>query len=267
MALVLVSCASTSTGIAPSVPSGAGATFLTDALGARPDASVFVRPAALTADPYWGPVVARVVEGHDTWHRLASATQIDVHFSVRDPLFFMKRKASDPAALGWIAIVHGASEKPDADSISGTTFVAGDGTFVVTDSVSASRVSALLAREAPPTLEASPDALAGATFSVTSLRFFKSGNGDGLVHGMTAVGYGLRGGSNGALEGYADYASSDDAEHAYAAFEQTCVARTDGCIVPPMWFRDARAVKHDRRITVTLTFSEALLRSLSTIGR
>lgn len=257
-ALVLVSCASTSANIAPSAPSAAQASFL----GQTPDVTLFVRPAALRSDPYWGRIVSRALEKNHEWSALASARQIDVHIAVRDPLFLSKRSES----IGWVAFVHGASEEPDPKSIPGVFFRASDGTIVASDRGSEARVREAVARDGVPrSLDAAAESLGGVAFAVTSLRFF-DGKGD-VVQGMTAVGYGLRGGTNGAIEGYADYASSDDAARAYTEFQRTCVEKSEKCILPPMWFRDAKAERRDRRIAVTLTFSDKLLESLSEIDR
>ena len=77
-----------------------------------------------------------------------------------------------------------------------------------------------------------------------------------------AVGFGLRGGTEGAIDAYADYATPDDAARAYQAFEGSCAQKPNPCSFEPAMFRDARAVRDGQRIAMRLSFSEKLLRSL-----
>src|SRR5260221_5482738 len=96
-----------------------------------------------------------------------------------------------------------------------TLFVTPDGTCVVTEQISATRTRDMLAQNPapPPPLQAAQASLGGATFGVTSLRFLNARRNDpaSMTQGALVAGFGLRGGSNGSVEGYADYATEEDA--------------------------------------------------------
>jgi hypothetical protein len=208
-------------------------------------------------------------------------------------------------AIGWIAVVYGMPERdprsftdddgkplflppsnlssgvtmwpadPEFASESGglvpTVFTTRDNVWIAADQVSAPRVSDMLARSSspPPPLASAPDALAGVAFSVTSMRFVSAGSSDpgNVAAGAVAAGIGLRGGANGALEAFADYGSDADAERAYKSLQESCAQHTKECVFPPSFFREVRAERGDKRIRVTMLFSEALLRSIQSYSR
>ena len=94
----------------------------------------------------------------------------------------------------------------------------------------------------PPALEMPPDSLGGTAFAVTSLRFVDTRSAAGAItQGMVAAGIGLRGGTGGSIDGYASYASSDDAQRGYEALQRECANKPDSCFFSPGLFGDARA--------------------------
>ena len=209
-------------------------------------------------------------------------------------------KGVDATAVGWIAIVYGmpptdpvpvrtnhggpvftppvrlpsgvlmfsgdANLANESAGLSPTLFFTPDGAWIATDQVSAPRVRDFLSRTptAPPQLSSTADGLAGVTMNVTSMKFVDSAKNasSAMWSGATAAGLGLRGGANGALEGYADYATSDDADRAYKSFQAECAAKPNECMIQPGFFKEAKAEKDDKRLLVTLAFSDALLRSI-----
>jgi hypothetical protein len=234
---------------------------------------------------------------HSSGMALLDARQIDLHVTVRDPIALKKHDKVDPSALGWVGVIFGLSIDPfsirdgkgrplfvpgerlssgvvsygpsdlfthDLGALAPTLFVTRDGTCVVTDPISAPQMRQVLAQtgEPPAPLVATDDSLGGITFGVTSLRFLEKGRNSGPFQGIVQAGYGLRGGRNGAIEGYADYASSDDADRAFSVFQRTCVENSKECVFEPSLFRDAKAERDGVRILVTLAFSEPLLKSL-----
>lgn len=303
--------------VAPRAPSATEAAWVTAVLGAPPSASLFVRPIAIRGDAYWGPLVGRVLGGRDRagdfishWSggMILNARQIDMHFSVRDPIAYRQKSAkSDPRSLGWLGVIHGLAPMdplamrsgagrpmfappwrlpsgvtmypPDQayaaeyGEFSPTLFIMPNGTVVVTEQVSAPRAHGFFsANNAPsPPLEAAPAALAGVTVGITSMRFLNVGKHDqtALLQGATSAAFGVRGGTNGAVEGYADYTTSDDAERGYAALQRTCAGRADGCILDPTMFKDAQADRDGKRITISLAFTDSLLNSVrdATLGQ
>ena len=290
---------------APSAPSPAASSWVAAAIGSAPDLSIFARPSA-RADAYWGPLLARLLAGsdhegdfisHGSGMMVLNARQIDMHFTLRDPIH---SKDIDPRSVGWVGILHGLMPldplslrsgagrplfaapsrlpsgvvmyPPDPEYLrtysffAPTLFITTDGTAIVTEQVSAPRTRDLLSQYGapPPALQAPAASLAGATFGITSMRFLSAGKSDktAVMQGAVVAGFGLRGGANGAVDGYVDYASTDDAERAYAALIRTCAERKDQCVFEPGLFRDAKAEREGRRIVVTLAFSDKLLRSL-----
>jgi len=237
--------------------------------------------------------------GHGSGTMILTARQIDMHFAIRDPLNFRGSKG-DASMVAWVGVLYGVAPldplglrsgaghplfappyrlptgvlayPPDAGYahqygiLAPTLFVTPDGTSIVTDGGSAARARDLLAvnAAAPPMLQASNEALAGTTFGVTSMRFLNAGKNEraSMMQGMIDAGFGLRGGTTGSIEGYADYATQDDATRAYSAFQRTCAEKMDTCALEPGWFKDAKAEQTDKRIVVKLAFSDALLRSL-----
>lgn len=210
-------------------------------------------------------------------------------------------KGADATAIGWVAIVYGmAPTDPvglrmrhgepifappvrlpsgvlmfngdgnlasESSGLSPTLFFTADGAWIATDQVSAPHVRDFLSRtpHAPPQLSSTPDGLAGFTMSVTSMKFVDSGKKDAsaaMMSGAVAAGLGLRGGANGALEGYADYDTSDDADRAYKSFQSQCAAKPEECVIKPGFFKEAKAEKDEKRVLVTLAFTDALLRSI-----
>ena len=233
--------------------------------------------------------------------QLAAARQIDTYVTLRDPIRLYGGSKSEISAstVGWVTIVYGmpptdpvafhakrseplflppvrlpsgvlmfgAEPKLAADSagLSPTLFLTTDGAWIAADQVSSLRIRDVLSRtpNAPPQLTSTADGLAGVTMGVTSMKFMDSGNGaNAMMSGVVASGVGLRGGSAGAIEGYADYATADDADRAYKAFQNECAAKPNECIIKPGFFKEAKAEKDDRRLLVTLAFSDALLRSI-----
>lgn len=227
---------------------------------------------------------------------LLDAQQIDFHIAIRDPIALQSKSKSDPSAIGWVGVFFGLSIDPLAlrdgsnrplflpgerlpsgvmsyaptetqvqalGALVPSLFVAKDGTCVVADRQSAQQMRGVLGTtgEPPAPLEATADALAGITFGVTSMRFFDK-HDNATLQGMVRAGYGLRGGRNGAIEGYADYASSDDASRAFSAFQKTCVENPKECVFEQSLFRDARAERDGTRILMTLAFAQPLLESL-----
>jgi hypothetical protein len=140
----------------------------------------------------------------------------------------------------------------------------------LTDQISAPHARDVLERGTPipAPLEAASDSLGGATVGVTSLHFLNAEKNDraAMMQGMTAMGFGLRGGTNGAIEGYADYATSDDASRAYTAFQSSCADKPESCALEPGMFGDAKAERSGARIALTLAFSRAALRSLQDLA-
>ncbi|MDB4996368.1 MAG: hypothetical protein JWM74_3800 [Myxococcaceae bacterium] len=236
---------------------------------------------------------------HGSGLMVLNARQIDLHIAIRDPINYRNTKG-DPRSIGWVGVIHGMVPTdplglrtgggkplfapayrlpsgvlmypPDAayaqqfGLFAPTLFVTPDGTCVVTEQVSAPHARDMLAQNGgpPPALQAAPESLGGVTASVTSLRFLNGGKDEkaAMIQGAIATGFGLRGGANGAIDGYADYATSDDAERAFAAFQRTCAERAEKCALEPGWFKDAKAERDDRRIVVTLLFSDAMLSSV-----
>ena len=235
---------------------------------------------------------------------LANAQQIELHVVVRDPLRWANGQNLDPRSIGWVGIVHGlgldpgsfrsgagrpmfaAAERlpsgvvayaPDAayaeeyGLFAPTLFILPDGTAVVTEQVSAPRARDALARNgtSPAALATAPEALGGIVMGISTLHFLSAGKADraSISQGATAMGFGLRGGANGAVEGYADYATTDDAARAYAALERACAERSDGCTFAPGMFKDAKAERSGGRISVSLVFTEATLRSIGSLGK
>ncbi len=209
-------------------------------------------------------------------------------------------KGVDATALGWVAMVYGMPPTDpvalrmhhgdpvftqpirlpsgvlmfngdgnlanETAGLSPTLFFTADGVWIATDQVSAPHVRDFLTRtpNAPPQLSTATDGLAGITMSVTSMKFVGSEktSSSAMMAGAVAAGLGLRGGANGALEGYADYASSGDADRALKSFEAECAAKPNECTIQPGFFKEAKAEKDDKRLLVTLAFSDALLRSI-----
>lgn len=239
--------------------------------------------------------------------QLGSSRQIDVYVTMRDPLRLYgggkNGKGVDATALGWVAIIYGMPPSDpvalrnrhgepfftppvrlpsgvlvfngsgdfanDSSGLSPTLFFTSDGAWIATDQVSAPHIRDFLTRtpNAPPALSSTPDGLAGFTMSVTSMKFVDSSKDAALWAGATAAGLGLRGGANGALEGYADYATSDDADRAYKSFQAQCAAKPEDCVIKPGFFKEAKAEKDDKRVLVTLAFTDALLRSIQNFDR
>jgi hypothetical protein len=294
---------------APSPPSGGLAAFLMGALGGLPDASVTLRPQAARTDPYWGPLVNRVLAlrdhrgdiiSHGSGAMVLNAQQIDLHVLYRDPLGLSGRaKDLDPRAIGWLGVIYGAvpfdplavrdgdgrplfsppfrmpsgvlvffSSPPyvhDFGAIAPTAFLLPNGTYIVADQQTAPRVQGMLAQNPtpPPALDTPPDSLGGLTFGVTSLRFVDARSAGGAItQGMVAAGVGLRGGSGGSVDGYASYASSDDAQRGYEALQRECASKPDACFFSPGLFRDARASRDGTRLNVSLFFTDKLLASI-----
>ena len=311
---VVVACASCAGAnrptVAPRTPTADEAAWVTALLGSKPELSLFVRPNGLRSDAYWGSLVGQLLGrpdqrddfiSHGSGNMILNARQIDMHFSIRDPIAFRQREAkSDPRSIGWVGVIHGmvpldplglrsgagrpmfapawrlpsgvAMFPPDQayaaeyGEFAPTLFILPDGTCVVTEQVTGPRAYAFFSANRPitPPLDASAEALAGVTFGITSMRFLSSRKHDqtALLQGATSGAFGVRGGTNGAVEGYVDYASSDDAERGYQALERTCAGRAEGCIVDPTMFRDAQADRQGSRITVSLAFTESMLNSL-----
>jgi hypothetical protein len=234
--------------------------------------------------------------------QLGSSRQIDMYVAMRDPLrlYAGKSKGVDANSIGWVAIVYGMPPTDpvaarmrhgeplfmqpvrlpsgvlmfngnpnlanESEGLSPTLFYTQDGAWIATDQVSAPHIRDFLTRtpNAPPALSTTADGLAGFTMSVTSMKFLNpEKTGDAALYaGATAAGLGLRGGANGALEGFADYATSDDADRAYKAFQSQCAAKPEQCIIQPGIFKEAKAEKDDKRLLVTLAFTDAMLRSI-----
>ncbi len=290
-------------------PVATDAAWIPQFLGGPADVTVMVRPNAIHFDAYWGPLVSRLMahEKGDAYTRmsvqqLASARQIDMYVTLRDPLrlYGGHGKGADATAIGWVAIVYGmpptdpaglrmdhgqpvfaapirlpsgvlmfngdGNLASESSGLSPTLFFTADGAWIATDQVSAPHVRDFLSRtpNAPPQLSTATDGLAGITMSVTSMKFVDSGKNanSAMMAGAVAAGLGLRGGANGALEGYADYASSADADRALKSFEAECAAKPNECSIQPGFFKEAKAEKDDKRLLVTLAFSDALLRSI-----
>ncbi len=238
---------------------------------------------------------------HGSGMMILNAQQIDLYVSIRDPLRFSSKNSKvDLSSVGWVGVIHGmapidpvalrngsgvplfaaGSRLPSGvmmyppndeyareyEPYAPTLFVTGDGTCIVTEQVSAPRARDFFASNGTPpdVLEAAPDALAGVTSNVTSMRFLSAEKNDqaAVLQGAVAIGFGLRGGNEGAIDAYADYATSDDASRGYKGLQATCLEKTDSCLLDPGWFRDAKAVRDGQRIAMRLTFSEKLLRSL-----
>jgi len=233
--------------------------------------------------------------------QLGSARQIDLYVTMRDPLrLYAKSKGVDATSIGWVAIVYGMPptdpvgarmhhDEPifmnpvrlpsgvlmfngnpnlanESQGLAPSLFFTQDGAWIACDQVSAPHIRDFLTRtpNAPPALSTTNDGLAGFTMSVTSMKFMdpaKSGDA-AMWAGATAAGLGLRGGANGALEGYADYGTSDDAERAYKAFQSQCAAKPEQCVIQPGIFKEAKAERDDKRLLVTLAFTDAMLRAI-----
>jgi hypothetical protein len=234
-----------------------------------------------------------------------TAQQIDMYIVDRDPLDRAREKSKlDTRGIGWVGIVYGhppfdplvlqaGSGKPlfapplrlptgvlvfpphpayqdEYGAFAPTLFITPDGTCIVTEQVSAPRVQNMLAANPtpPPPLTAAPESLGGVTFGVTTLRFVNGGRQEknaSFAQGMVAAGFGLRGGAGGAVEGYADYSTSEDATNAYGAVQRTCAQRTDQCILDPSLFRDAKLEQSGNRLVMTLVFSDKLLQSIQSL--
>lgn len=309
--VLLVSCSSSSSRPV-SAPAPALSSWVAAVTGAPPELSMFIRPSAIRADPYWGPMFSRLAAerdrrgdfiSHGSALQLANARQLDVHVTIRDPLRYAESKKSskktDAGMIGIIAVFHGLPPTdplalrsggglplyappfrlpsgvlmywPDRNYLAEfeyapTLFVTPDGTSILVDPYSATRARDVLAMNAapPPPMEAAPAMLAGGTGSVTSLRFIDARRADPgtIFQGAKLAGVGVRGGSNGSVEGFLDYSTSDDAARAYQAFMQSCAQKPESCELEPGMFKDARAERDDRRILVTLAFSDAMLRSI-----
>jgi hypothetical protein len=310
VALLCSSCGSSQKSVV--APVATDSAWIQQFLGGPADFTAMVRPNALRFDTYWGPLVSRLMahEHGDPYERmsaqqLASARQIDMYVTLRDPLLLYggghSKGGVDARAVGWVAIVYGMPPTDpvglrmhhgepvfappvrlpsgvlmfngdlnlasESSGLSPTLFFTPDGAWIATDQVSAPHVREFLTRtpNAPPQLSSTSDGLAGVTMSVTSMKFVDSGKSDpgaAMWSGAVAAGLGLRGGANGALEGYADYATSDDADRAYKAFQSQCARKPEDCVIKPGFFKEARAEKDDKRLLVTLAFSDALLRSI-----
>lgn len=236
---------------------------------------------------------------HGSGAMVLNARQIEMHFANRDPFKTQRDSQGDPRSIAWVGIIHGIVPldpqalrsgggrplfgppfrmpsgvtmfPPDAGYahefglFAPTLFITPDGTCIVTEGVSAPRARDFFAMNAAPPvpLEADPAALAGVTFGVTSVRFLNATKNDpsAIVQGMLVASLGLRGGAGGAIEGYADYASSDEASRAYTALQRMC-ADSEKCILPSGTFRNAQATRDDRRISMSFALSEAALRSI-----
>jgi hypothetical protein len=242
----------------------------------------------------------RDIISHGSGAMVLNAQQIDLHVVYRDPLGLSgSNKKADPRAIGWLGVVYGAvpfdpaavrdgDGRPlfvppfrmpsgvlvffanpayahDFGSIAPTAFLLPNGTYIVADQTSAPRVQGMLAQNpAPPVaLESPPDSLGGLTFAVTSLRFVDPRSAGGAItQGMVAAGLGLRGGAGGSVDGYASYATSDDAQRGYEALQRECASKPDACFFSPGMFRDARASRDGTRLNVSLAFTDKLLSSL-----
>jgi hypothetical protein len=99
------------------------------------------------------------------------------------------------------------------------------------------------------------------------MRFVGAESGPSVTAGAVGAGIGLRGGANGALEGFADYASDGEAERAYKSLQESCAQHTKECVFPPSFFKEVRAERGDKRVRVTMFFSDALLRSIKAYSR
>lgn len=310
-ALTFVSCGGSSARVAaPLPPSGAQGAWLVAALGSSPDVSIALRSTAARTDPYWGPLVGRVLAqrdrpgeiiSHGSGAMVLNARQVDLHIVFRDPIALERKdRKMDVRAIGWLGVISGAVPFDplavrDSDgrplfvppfrmpsgvlvffanpsyvnsygAIAPTAFLLPNGTYVVTDQVSAPHVQGLLTQNASPPLamELPPDSLGGITFGVTSLRFVdaKATDKTAITQGMTAAGFGLRGGAGGAVDGYASYASNDDAQRGYEALERACAHKPDSCMMSPGTFRDAKASRDGNRIVVSLAFTERFLNAI-----
>lgn len=231
-----------------------------------------------------------------------SSQQIDMHFATRDPILGRGRDSKDDGrGVDWIGFIYGMAPvdpltlrsgngtplfappvrlapsgvlmyMPDQryarefGDFSPTLFITGNGTCVVTDQRSAPRAHGMLsaANFAPPPLAAGPDTLGGVRAAVTSMRFLNAKTGDrtAITQGMTAAAIGIRGGQNGAIESYGDYATVDDAKRGYSALQESCARRKNECLIDPSYVTDAKAEREGSRVVVTLSLSEKLLRSL-----
>lgn len=236
---------------------------------------------------------------HGSGGVLLGARQIDLHFARRDILAFGRDKG-DPRSFAWLGVIYGlpptdpqafrdGSGRPlfaaptrlpsgvleldpsaeyaqEFSPLAPTLFVTPDGTALVTDAVSAAAARDLLARDpSPPApLEAASDSLGGATASVTSLRFINASepSREPFLRGVIVSGVGLRGGSFGSVDGYVDYASSEDARLAFSAWRRACAESGSACALEPGLFRDAKVELSGPRLLLTLSFSDALMRSI-----
>lgn len=312
LTLALASCGGSARVAAPLPPNGTQLQWLVAALGSPPDGSLVVRPLAARTDPYWGPLIGRVLAqesrrgdliSHPSGAMVLNAQQIDMHVVIRDPIAFdghQKRKL-DVRSIGWLGVIYGAvpfdplavrhgdgramfvppfrmpsgvlvffanpAYLQEYGPIAPTAFLLPNGTYIATDQTSAPHVQSILAQNPSPPLamELPPDSLGGLTFGVTSLRFVdaKSTDQTAITQGMTAAGFGLRGGSGGAVDGYANYASSGDAQRGYEALERACAQKPDSCLMSPGVFRDARASRDGSRMVVSLAFTEKFLNAIS----
>jgi hypothetical protein len=294
--------------VAPSLPDAAGAQTLANLMGSAADLSVLLRPNEVRADAYWGPLLSRSLAGrdrpgdfitHSSGMMALNARQIELHFTVRDPLNFKKSKI-DPRIIGWVGVIRGLAPldplslrsgsggalfappfrlpsgvlayPPDAayarefGLFAPTLFMMPDGTALFTEQVSAPRATDFLARYpvAPAPLVAAPESLAGLSAAITTVRFVSAEKTDkaALTQGMVAARFGLRGGSNGLVEAHFDYASSDDAERANTAFQRACAEKAEACKLEPGLFREAKVERKGKSLVLTLVFSDALLRSV-----
>lgn len=119
VALAALSCGGSGPPTAAPLPPNASLNgWLVATLGGTPDASLTIRPQAARTDPYWGPLVARVlgmkdhrgdIISHASGATVLNAQQIDLHIFYRDPLGLSggKQKA-DVRAIGWLGVIHGA---------------------------------------------------------------------------------------------------------------------------------------------------------------
>ena len=105
---------------APLPPSSSLNGWLVATMGGMPDASMTIRPQAARTDPYWGPLVGRVLAmrdhrgdiiSHASGATVLNAQQIDLHLIYRDPLGLAGssgKKKADLRAVGWLGVIHGA---------------------------------------------------------------------------------------------------------------------------------------------------------------
>ncbi|MEA2747712.1 MAG: hypothetical protein QOI41_1855 [Myxococcales bacterium] len=118
VAFAALSCGGGGPPTAAPLPPGSSLNgWLVATLGGTPDASVTIRPQAARTDPYWGPLVGRVlgmrdhrgdIISHGSGATVLNAQQIDLHVIYRDPLGLSGKSKPDPRAIGWLGVIYGA---------------------------------------------------------------------------------------------------------------------------------------------------------------